>query len=116
MSTKNNIQVAGFLPKDATSKQFTNNKVYNFTIGVSSFEGEGEKREKNTAFIAVKIWGKNITDEQASILKKGALVQLSGKLSVNAWKDGEQKRTALVIIADSVELVTKEDATEETQE
>ena len=115
MSTKNNIQVAGFLPKDATSKQFTNSKVYNFTIGVSSFEGEGENKEKNTAFIAVKIWGKHITDEQAAILKKGALVQLSGKLSVNAWKDGEQKRTALVIIADSVELVTKENSNEETQ-
>ena len=115
MSTKNNIQVAGFLPKDATSKQFTNSKVYNFTIGVSSFEGEGENKEKNTAFIAVKIWGKHITDEQAAILKKGALVQLSGKLHVDAWKKGEETKTALVIVADSVELVTKENSNEETQ-
>ena len=116
MSTKNNIQVAGFLPKDATSKQFTNSKVYNFTIGVSSFEGEGENREKNTAFIAVKIWDKHITDEQAAILKKGALVQLSGKLMVDAWKKGEEKRTALVIVADSIEPVTKKENNGDTDE
>lgn len=115
MNTKNNIQVAGFLPKDATNKQFSNNQVFNFSIGISSFEGEGEDKKKNTAFLNVKVWQKNVTPETAAALKKGALVQVSGKLQVDAWKKGEETKTALVIVADSIELVTKKEDNAETQ-
>ena len=111
----NSISIVGYLPKDATTKNFENNNaVHTFDLGKSANIGEGKKQEKVSAFIRVKVWKKNISDDTLALLKKGALVSVKGNFTVEAFKGKDDKNHAnWLIVADSVEIVPKNDKNDE---
>ena len=96
----NNINISGFLPKDATIKVFEKKVLVLFSIGLTKIEGEGENKEEKAAFIDVKAWFDKDKQHEADFLKKGAIVDIKGFLAVNAWKNAEGvEKTGIVIIA-----------------
>ena len=107
----NSISIVGYLPKDATTKNFENNNaVHTFDLGKAITIGEGDSKDKASAYFRVKVWKKNISEDTVALLKKGALVSVKGNMTVEAFKGKDGKNHAnWVIVADSVELVTKKD-------
>ncbi|UVD86890.1 single-stranded DNA-binding protein [Ornithobacterium rhinotracheale] len=86
------MNITGRLTRDAEVKALPNDrKVVNFSIAVNDHycNKQGEDIQQ-TAFFDCAYWqGTNV----AKILTKGALVELTGRVSARAWlsKDGEPK-------------------------
>ena len=84
--------IIGKITKDAFANQLKDGRqVVNFSVAVNDYykpkDGEGVK---TTTFINCSYW---ISSKIASRLTKGALVELNGRISVNAYldKDGNPK-------------------------
>ena len=111
----NSISIVGYLPKDATTKNFENNNaVHTFDLGKSITIGEGDSKDKASAYFRVKVWKKNISEDTVALLKVGALVDVKGTITVEAFKGKDGNNHAKwVIVADSVEIVPKKGKNDE---
>ena len=97
----NRVVVCGRLTKDPELKSVSGYDLCTFTIAV----GKKTKDKKLANFFDVNVWGK-----LAVIIKdfasKGKQVIVDGKLDQQTWDDKDgSKRSKIVIIADSVQLV-----------
>ena len=82
--------VIGRITKNAEIKTLNNNKkVVNFSVAThDSYKTKEGERKKQTTYFNCSYW---LSPNVAKILTKGALVELSGRVSSSAWigKDGE---------------------------
>ncbi len=82
--------IIGRLTKNAEINTLKNDKqVVNFSVAINdSYKNKQGERIDHTTYYNCSYW---ISSNVAKILTKGALVELSGRVSSNAWigKDGE---------------------------
>ncbi len=89
--------VMGHLGRDVETKNLPSGKaLHEFSIAVTEKRGT----DKTTSWFSVKVWG-DLIQWKLDELKKGALVMVSGRLSVRTYtaKDGA-KGSETVITAD----------------
>lgn len=95
----------GRLTKDAVVAQLKDErKVVNFTVAVNDYykPKNSDKGVSVTTYVNCGYW---ISTAIATLLKKGNLIEVSGRLSVNAYKDmqGEAK-SSLNCHVDSIKI------------
>lgn len=87
------MEIVGRLTADAAVKTVSDNRsVVNFTVAINDYyrrKGSTEAK-KITTFVQCAYW---ISSRVAEWLSKGVLVQLQGRIGVNAWNgaDGTAK-------------------------
>lgn len=95
----------GRLTKDAVVAQLKNErKVVNFTLAINDYykPKNSEKGVTVTTYISCGYW---ISPAAATFLKKGTLVEITGRLMVNAYKDMQgEARGALNCHVDSIKV------------
>jgi single-strand DNA-binding protein len=84
----NQGQFAGFLGRDAETKQIKDTTVTNFSVAVST--GWGDK--KSTLWVSCALWGER-GQKLEQYLTKGTAVSVAGDVDVRAYsaKDGSPK-------------------------
>ena len=86
------MNIVGRITKNAEINTLTNSKqVVNFSIAINDgYKSKQGERIDQTTYYNCSYW---ISPNVAKILTKGTLVELSGRVSSNAWigKDGEIK-------------------------
>ena len=86
------MNIVGRITKNAEINTLKNDKqVVNFSIAINdSYKSKQGDRVEQTTYYNCSYW---INPNVAKILTKGTLVELSGRVSSNAWigKDGEIK-------------------------
>ena len=86
------MNIIGRVTKNAQINTLTNSKkVVNFSIAINdNYKNKQGERVELTTYYNCSYW---ISPNVAKILTKGTLVELSGRVSSNAWigKDGEIK-------------------------
>ena len=88
--------VMGHLGRDVETKHLSSGKaVHEFSVAVSDKRGA----EKVTSWYAVKVWG-DMPEWKTAELRKGALVMVAGRLSVETWEGGGKSGSKTVITAD----------------
>lgn len=87
------MNITGRLTRDAEVRTLNDNRqVVNFSVAVNdSYQNKQGERIEQTAFFDCSYW---ITPKVARLLTKGALVELTGKVSVRAWTDMDGKARA----------------------
>lgn len=94
----------GRITKNAEIKTLNNNKkVVNFSVAThDSYKTKEGERKEQTTYFNCSYW---LSPNVAKILTKGALVELSGRVSSSAWigKDGEI-RSGLNFLTSSIKL------------
>tara|TARA_X000001036_G_scaffold440137_1_gene494849 strand:+ start:7493 stop:7891 length:399 start_codon:yes stop_codon:yes gene_type:complete len=98
----NNVSISGRLTRDPECKEFGENKmVCDFTIAVNGYKKE------DTIYLKVKSWGARAVS-CSKYCKKGTLVNVSGSIRENAWKNKEgEQRKEFYILANDVEFVQR---------
>ena len=86
------MEIVGRITADATVKELEDGRnVVHFTIAVNDrYKPKGREVVKVTTFYNCSYW---ISPKKAEVLKKGTLVQVSGRLSLHAYAgaDGTAK-------------------------
>lgn len=83
------MEITGRITKDATVSKVKNEKeVVNFSIAINdNYKPKGSSEVKKlTTYFNCSYW---VSSNIAKVLTKGTLVQLYGRISVNAYKDAE---------------------------
>lgn len=97
----------GNLGQDAELRYTANgNSVANFSMAVSrSFQREG-KREEETTWVPVVVWGKP-AEFVGQYATKGRKVYVQGRLTTRSWEKDGQKHYRTEIVADNVVLLDR---------
>jgi single-strand DNA-binding protein len=110
---KNKVNLIGRLGKDATTKDVKDNSsVTTFSIATEEkYKEKGSTELKTvTEWHDIELWNKK---KLGSILKKGMLLDIEGKLHHDSYKKGEVTiKTTVVRAEDVIILSKKEEATE----
>lgn len=87
------MNITGRLTGDAQVHKLKDDRqVVNFSVAVNdSYKTKQGERVEQTAFFDCSYW---ISPNVAKILTKGALVELTGRVSVRAWTDMDGKARA----------------------
>jgi len=98
----NNFSCTGNLGSTADVRQVGSTTLCTFSIAVKA--GYGDK--ESTMWIRANLWGKKAESRLPEFLQKGALVGLTGELSINVFtnKDGVEK-TSLEMRVGEVDLL-----------
>ena len=108
----NKIIVAGHLGADPESKVTPNGKnVCSFNLAV----GFGSGDYKGTAWIPVTCWGK-LAETCSQYLGKGSNVLVEGHIRQDNWETGQGKRSRLVVWAEQVRFLTRQERQQEQKE
>lgn len=101
----NNVSLIGNLTRDLELRYVGENKTPITTIGLAVNTRFGKKEE--TMFIDVDVWGKQ-AENCCEYLSKGRKVGVTGRLKQESWEDTttSQKRSKILIVADSVEFLS----------
>ncbi|MGJ1269505.1 single-stranded DNA-binding protein [Sphingobacterium spiritivorum] len=87
------MEITGRLTADSTVKTIGENRqVVNFSIAINdSYQSKDGERKEVTTYVECAFWrGAN----RAQWLKKGALVQLTGRIGINAYTNRDGKAVA----------------------
>ncbi|MBV8893602.1 MAG: single-stranded DNA-binding protein [Acidobacteria bacterium] len=105
MSVFNQCTFIGHAGADAkllttsTSRQFLK-----FRLGVSDYSG----KEEDTLWLTVLVWSSKQTETLGNLVKKGALVLVSGKLAVHPYVNSEGlEKTDIEVIAQDVQVLAR---------
>ena len=96
------VTLLGRLTRDVGELRFVGDKKTSVVdIGVAVDDGFGDK--KKTVFVDVTLWGQQ-AGYADNYLKKGSLIHISGRLSMDQWNDKEtgKKRTKIKVTAASI--------------
>ncbi|WP_143307251.1 single-stranded DNA-binding protein [Chitinophaga vietnamensis] len=98
------MEIIGRLTADAIIAKVTDNKqVVNFNIAINEYyrpKGSTEIK-KTTTYVSCSYW---ISTKVADLLKKGTLVQLSGRLGVNAYSVAGEARAKITFRVNTVRI------------
>ena len=100
----NKVFLIGRLSRDPELRHTTSGMaVCQINVAISRRTGAG--REPETDFINVVVWDKQ-AEFASEYIKKGRLVAIEGRISINKWKDvsGEDKERFLVV-ANNIRLL-----------
>jgi single-strand DNA-binding protein len=101
----NRVILSGRWTKDIDFKTFDSGKnVAKSTLAVD--DGYGDK--KKTYFIFVEAWGK-LGESVANHSGKGRKVLVDGRMVVDTWGEGEDRKSITKIVADSIEFLDYKD-------
>jgi single-strand DNA-binding protein len=92
---KNTVMtIIGRLTRDSVVNTLKDDrKVVNFSIAVNdSYQPKGGERKQITTYYNCGYW---ISDRIAALLKKGALVEVSGRISVSVYGDSDAPKASL---------------------
>lgn len=110
-TTINRVELQGFLGRDAEVKSFESGRTL-ITLSVATNESYKNTRGEwitSTTWHNVTMWRTKMDESLRSNLKKGALVQVEGKLNTRKYTDkAGQERYITEIIAQKVELAKVE--------
>jgi len=82
----NRIEIIGHIGADAETKEFQNNQVINFSVGVSeSYTDKNNEKVTKTFWFECAKWGNNT--QIAQYIKKGQQVFISGKPNNRAYQN-----------------------------
>lgn len=105
MKDVNSVIEIGRLVKDAELKKFNEeNGVIQFCIAVNTTTKKDGQYTDVANFFNVKRYGKNL-DKLTSMLVKGKQVAVSGYLQQDRWETDGKKNSAIVIVAEDLELL-----------
>lgn len=86
------MNIIGRLTRDAQIRTTSQDKqVVNFSVAINdSYKNKQGERVEQSTYLDCSYW---ISPSVAKVLKKGTLVELTGRVSARAWmgKDGEPK-------------------------
>src|SRR3954453_1803916 len=83
----------------SSSRQFLK-----FRLGVSDYSGKDE----DTLWLTVLVWDSKQTETLGPLVKKGALLLVTGRLSVRPYVNPEgQEKTEVEVIAQDVQVITR---------
>lgn len=98
MSDINVVTITGHIGNDPEIKYFDSGSVVtNFSVAID--EWQGQEKGSKTTWIDCRAWGKR-AEFIAEYVKKGSLVMICGRLSVENWQaqDGTKRSKTLVIV------------------
>jgi single-strand DNA-binding protein len=97
---RNNVRLTGFAGSDPVIVQFAERRMARLSIGVHEYykNSLGETVDQTQWFNLV-FWNQKV-DMVEHIVKKGALLRVSGKLSAQTFtdKNGDQRYTTEIIV------------------
>lgn len=99
----NVVGLSGRLTKDPECKEFNDGSkaVCDFTIAINGY------RKEDTVYVKIKAWDGRARS-CAKFTKKGSLVNVTGSIRENSWKNKDgQQRKELYILASDIEFVQK---------
>lgn len=76
----------------------------NISIAVNSAKKQGDQWVDEVSFFTFTLWGKQ-AENLKPYLKKGQQVCIEGHLKQDRWEKDGQKKSAISLIADHVELI-----------
>jgi single-strand DNA-binding protein len=100
MSDINRVVLTGHLGNDPEMKYFESGSVVvNFSVAID--EWQGQEKGSKTIWIDCRAWGKK-AEFVGDYAKKGSLVMVDGRLSVENWtsQDGTKRSKVLVLVND----------------
>lgn len=114
MSANNTIMVVGRAGRDAEVRALQSGRfVSKFSIAVTR-PGKGPQGQDVTDWFQVDLWGRS-AEVSGDLVKKGALLSVSGACHVEEWNDRDgNKRTSVKIAADGFQLLESRGSREET--
>lgn len=103
----NKVMLMGNLTRDPELRYTSGGQaVCNFSLAINRYfnDKQGERKEETT-FMRVTVWGKQ-GENCAQYLTKGRSAFVEGRLQSRSWEteDG-QKRSAVDVVADSVQFI-----------
>ncbi len=108
MASFNQVTLVGNMVRDPEIRSLQNGtQIAKFTIGVTrKWQTEnGEKKEEAT-FIDIDTFGK-VAAVVEKFLRKGDPVLVEGRLKMEQWEKDGQKRSKLIVVANSLQLLGK---------
>ena len=112
----NKVFLMGNLTRDPELRYIPSGAaVANFTVAVNRpyKNSTGEKKEE-VSFVRVVVWGK-MAEVCGEYLAKGRPVLVEGRLKSRSWEDQSgQKRSAMDVVANSVQFMGSRTAKQET--
>ena len=102
MSTGNTVTLVGNITRDPELRQTRAAPVASFGLAVNRrwSDSNGEWQEA-TSFFDVTCW-KELAENVASSLPKGARVMVTGRLEQQSWESDGQRRYKVHVVADDV--------------
>ena len=112
MTYMNQVELKGFIGADAQPKSIDGGKtVLNFSLATKLIFGKDDTRQERTEWHRVTAWDK-IANAAPSITK-GAYVHVIGSLRSREYSNGEGKVQTYDVVATKIELVPRENASQE---
>lgn len=100
--TINVFSFTGNLGRDAETRYTANGTaVCSFSVAVSSSYGD----RKTTTWVRCALFGKRAEGQLVDYLKKGTHVAISGEATLREWEKDGEKRYALEVNVDSLDLI-----------
>jgi single-strand DNA-binding protein len=102
----NNVQLIGILGQDPEMKYFESGSVKaSFSIALDEYVKD---KEKKTIWINIEAWAKT-AETIVQYFKKGSKIGVSGRLSVEKWKDIETglEKSKTFIVAKEITFCDK---------
>lgn len=110
----NSVVLGGNATRAPEQRQAGQTTVAGFGIAINrKFTVNGEKREEVT-FVDVTCFGK-LAEIVCKYVNKGDQLIVLGRLKTESWEKDGQKRSKLVLIADSVQFVGGKDRSEASE-
>lgn len=111
MPSLNQVTLIGNLTRDPEHKKLSSGRsVCNFGLALNDRykNSEGKYVDKAT-FVDITVWG-NLADVAAEFLTKGSLVNIVGKLNLETWETDGQKRSKLIVVADTMQFLDRKES------
>lgn len=113
MPNLNQVNLIGHVTR-AVELRYTPNKKAVASIGLAlnrTWTTDDNKEQSEVCFVDITAWGR-LAEVCAEFLQKGHPVFFTGRLKQESWVDAEQqKRTKLVVVAESMQLLTRKPGT-----
>lgn len=113
MAANNTIMVVGRAGRDAEVRMLqTGRAVAKFSVAVTR-PGKDSQGQETTDWFQVDLWGRQ-AELAGDLVKKGALLSVSGACHIEEWTDRDgAKRTSVKIAADGFQLLESRASREE---
>ena len=107
MNNLNSVQIEGNLTGKPELRYAGDRAVTTLTVAVNrSYTPKGGEKKEEVSFIDVDVWGSQ-AETCAEHLEKGQTVIVEGSLIQQRWEKDGQKRSKLVIAAESIHFRRK---------